>query len=284
MTRKTATRAVAVLILVVGIAVTSILDNSDLDTSPVPVTSQSPKIRIILLRGKLHIAGHTRSRQHEQDLLRVASASYPGIPVTTDFRPLGTVPDHWENTTIQVLYLLAETVSAQAVLSVEELTVHGVTVDQLGWQNRLSALRKVLPERIRVTTDMLIVNSTADVASICQRAFAAFNFGPINFEESSADFRSSAYPRLARIVAITNACRDSTISITGHSDASGTDIWNQRLSLKRAKAVGDYIVNGGIDRRRLRVAGMGSTMPIADNQTRYGRGLNRRIEIDLAGQ
>lgn len=284
MTRKTATRAVAVLILVVGIAITSILDNSDLDTSPVPVTSQSPKIRIILLRGKLHIAGHTRSRQHEQDLLRVASASYPGIPVTTDFRPLGTVPDHWENTTIQVLYLLAETVSAQAVLSVEELTVHGVTVDQLGWQNRLSALRKVLPERIRVTTDMLIVNSTADVASICQRAFAAFNFGPINFEESSADFRSSAYPRLARIVAITNACRDSTISITGHSDASGTDIWNQRLSLKRAKAVGDYIVNGGIDRRRLRVAGMGSTMPIADNQTRYGRGLNRRIEIDLAGQ
>lgn len=286
MTKKTATKAAAALVLIVGLAVTSILDRSDAGTSPAVVTqaSQSPRFRIVWLRGKLHIAGHTRSRKHEQDLLQVASAFYPDIPVSTAFKPLGTVPDYWEDTTIQVLYLLARTVSAQAQLSFEELTIRGVTVDEPGWQNRLSALKKGLPEQISITANTLVVNDTTDIAAICQRAFSAFDFGPINFEESSADFRNSAYPRLARIIAIANACRDSIISITGHTDASGTDIWNQRLSLRRANAVGDYIVNGGIDRGRLRVSGVGSTVPIANNDTRYGRSLNRRIEIIMGGE
>jgi outer membrane protein OmpA-like peptidoglycan-associated protein len=46
--------------------------------------------------------------------------------------------------------------------------------------------------------------------------------------------------------------------------------------------VGDYIVDGGVERARLLVAGAGSSAPIADDSTRYGRSLNRRIEIKLS--
>ncbi|MCH7829375.1 MAG: OmpA family protein [Proteobacteria bacterium] len=285
MTKKTTTRAVAALILIVGLAVTSILEQSDPSASPAaaPRGNQTPGFKISWLRGNLTIAGHTRSRQHEQDLLQVASTSYPGIKVATAFEPLGTVPDYWRDMTIQVLYLLAKTVSAQAQMSVENLTIRGVTVDEPGWKNRLSALKKALPEGISVATETLVVYDTANIAAVCQHAFAAAKLGPINFAESSASFRRSAYPRLDRIIAIANACRDSIISITGHTDASGTDTWNQQLSLRRANAVGNYIVDGGIDRRRLRVSGVGSTLPIANNDTRYGRALNRRIEIILGG-
>ena len=70
--------------------------------------------------------------------------------------------------------------------------------------------------------------------------------------------------------------------MTGHTDASGSEGWNQHLSMQRAQAVGDYLVSGGVDRARLLLAGVGSSSPIADDSTRYGRSLNRRIDIELS--
>jgi outer membrane protein OmpA-like peptidoglycan-associated protein len=183
--------------------------------------------------------------------------------------------------TIQVLYLVAESTSARAEISADEIRIHGITNDQPGWKSRLDALRKALPANVSLLTDIVPVDPAVSVAGICTRAFADFESGPINFEESSTKFRSSAYPRLDRVIALANACGDSEVSITGHSDSSGDESWNQRLSLQRANEVGDYIAGGGIDRARLQIAGAGSSAPITDDSTRYGRSLNRRIEITL---
>jgi OOP family OmpA-OmpF porin len=219
------------------------------------------------------------SVEHEQNLLQLAESSYPEDPVFTDFQPLGIAPLHWEDTTIQVLYLLAETVSAQADLSPDKITIHGVTGNDLAWQSRLGALKSTLPSHVSVSADTLVVDPRVDAQDVCKRAFANFELGSINFEESSASFRSSAYPRLDRVIALANTCNKRQILITGHTDSSGNETWNQRLSLQRANAVGDYIVRGGVARERLRAAGVGSSAPIADDSTRYGRSLNRRINI-----
>lgn len=119
----------------------------------------------------------------------------------------------------------------------------------------------------------------ADVLSLCGRAFAAFRHGPINFEESTTRLRSSAYPVLDRIIALADACRDSVIVITGHSDASGDEAANRTLSLDRARAVAEHLIAHGVSGERIEVAGAGSSVPVADNATRYGRSLNRRIEV-----
>ena len=153
----------------------------------------------------------------------------------------------------------------------------------LSWQSRLDALRKALPANISISVDTVLVDPAISVAAVCERAFESFDTGPINFEESSTEFRSSAYPRLDRLIALANACEASRISITGHTDASGNEAWNRQLSVKRANAVGDYIATGGISATRLKISGMGSAEPIADDSTRYGRSLNRRIEIALSG-
>jgi outer membrane protein OmpA-like peptidoglycan-associated protein len=284
-TKILATRTISAVLLVGGLAVAPLLDygnignTASLDPLPVPAATFQGHWR----QGELSLSGHTRSQQHEQELLQVAAVAFPSQTVVTDFQPLGIAPDYWADTTTRLVSLLAETISADAILTENDITIRAVVVDGPAWQSRLDAVRKVLPAELAVSTDTLLVDGSANVSEICARAFAMFKTGAINFEESSAEFRSSAYPRLDRVVALADACKQSRITITGHTDASGNEAWNRRLSLKRAAAVGDYIVQGGIDRARLLISGAGSAVPIADNSTRYGRSLNRRIEIALTG-
>ena len=141
MIKNPASRLVAAVILVAGLTVAPLLDKSEL-TEFAPNSApaidrrpaESPRFQINWRQGELLLSGHTTSLKHEQDLLQVANSSYPGYPVLSDFRPLGIVPPYWEDTTVQVLYLLAETASAQALLSADEITIRGVTVDKFGWQ------------------------------------------------------------------------------------------------------------------------------------------------------
>lgn len=283
MIKKPATRTVAAAVLLVGLAAAPLLDNSDPADAraSVPVSTDEPRFQIHWRHETLELSGHTRSEDHEEDLVQLANASFSDSTLVTAFEPLGVVPDYWTDLTTQVLYLLAETSSAEARLSIDRLHIRGVTVDDLAWRSRLKAIHKVLPEQVAISTDMLPIDNTVDVSAVCERAFANFDVGRINFAESSTEFRASAYPRLERLVALASACKDSRVSITGHTDATGSPVWNQELSLQRAKAVRDYLVTGGLDRARLAVAGAGSSNRIADDSTRYGRGLNRRIDIKL---
>lgn len=74
-----------------------------------------------------------------------------------------------------------------------------------------------------------------------------------------------------------------TIQVNGHTDNSGTDAANLKLSENRAKAVVDYLVQKGIDIKRLKWKGFGATKPIADNTTELGKSLNRRTEFIVTG-
>ena len=69
------------------------------------------------------------------------------------------------------------------------------------------------------------------------------------------------------------------IEIEGHTDNVGEDKLNQKLSENRAKSVYDFLINNGIDKRRLSYKGYGETKPKADNNTDEGRRENRRTEF-----
>jgi OOP family OmpA-OmpF porin len=69
------------------------------------------------------------------------------------------------------------------------------------------------------------------------------------------------------------------VSVEGHTDSIGSDAYNQKLSLRRAGTVRDYLVSQGIDSGRIAVKGWGKTKPVADNKTEAGRAENRRVEI-----
>jgi OOP family OmpA-OmpF porin len=279
-----ATKIVVAALLVSSVVLATSLDNGDVvaPSKTAPLAAQSPQFRIQVQQGRLSLAGHTSSLRHEQAILAVATSSYPDSRVDTQFQALGIVPKTWSESTVLVLKLLTEASSAEAVMSGKNLRIRGVITDETAWQDRFEVFRESMPSDTVISTKTILVDPTISMAAICERAYKSLDLGPINFEESIVEFRSSAYPGLGRLIALAGTCRDSQILITGHTDASGDAAWNLALSRRRAIAVGDYIANSRISRERLVVSGVGSQEPVADNSTHYGRSLNRRIEIEFS--
>jgi OOP family OmpA-OmpF porin len=102
----------------------------------------------------------------------------------------------------------------------------------------------------------------------------------VNFDFDKANIRPDAGVILDEAVRILSE-DNSRVSIEGHTDAIGTDAYNQRLSERRANSVKTYLVEHGIDGSRLSTVGYGESRPIASNQTREGRALNRRVELNV---
>jgi OmpA-OmpF porin, OOP family len=73
------------------------------------------------------------------------------------------------------------------------------------------------------------------------------------------------------------------IVAVGHTDATGPDGYNQKLSIARSEAVKAYLVSKGIEKSRVYTEGKGETQPVADNKTKEGRAQNRRVEIEVVG-
>jgi len=69
------------------------------------------------------------------------------------------------------------------------------------------------------------------------------------------------------------------LEVRGHTDSTGTHEHNMKLSEKRADAVKDYMIKGGISPERLLSQGFGPDKPIADNTSTGGRRKNRRTEF-----
>lgn len=72
-----------------------------------------------------------------------------------------------------------------------------------------------------------------------------------------------------------------TANIYGHADSMGPEQYNQKLSERRAEAVVNYMVDRGIERKRLTIKGFGETQPVAPNDTSEGRQKNRRVELNF---
>jgi len=69
------------------------------------------------------------------------------------------------------------------------------------------------------------------------------------------------------------------IEVAGHTDSTGTDAYNQKLSERRAETVRAYLIEKGIAADRLIAKGYGESQPVADNRTKEGRYKNRRVEL-----
>lgn len=103
----------------------------------------------------------------------------------------------------------------------------------------------------------------------------------ILFDTDSATLRGDLRADLQAIAANLQRYPDSVIIVTGHTDSTGTAGYNQRLSERRADAVGSILITSGVPARRIQARGAGQTMPIASNDTATGRAQNRRVEITI---
>ena len=105
----------------------------------------------------------------------------------------------------------------------------------------------------------------------------------ILFDVDKATLRSGSEQNVRRIAAILNQYPEHQIAVEGHTDATGGDAYNQRLSEDRAASVRASLVAGGVDPGRITSRGYGKTQPVATNESAEGRQQNRRVEVIVLG-
>ncbi|GAA4334311.1 hypothetical protein GCM10023149_41610 [Mucilaginibacter gynuensis] len=103
-------------------------------------------------------------------------------------------------------------------------------------------------------------------------------YSNIQFEFDSSVLRTSSYPALDATSADLRST-GATVTVKGYASSEGTAAHNLSLSKDRANSVKTYLVNSGVEAKKLKVKGYGETNPIADNSTEEGRVLNRRVSF-----
>ena len=124
----------------------------------------------------------------------------------------------------------------------------------------------------------VITNAQAGVLkqeiNVVEKVVLHFSF---DFNSSKLDDKTKKYLKELAITLGKN--KMLRLRIEGHTDNIGTDVYNFRLSQKRADEVKNYLVQRGIELSRISSEGMGKLKPIADNDTENTRAQNRRVEL-----
>jgi OOP family OmpA-OmpF porin len=117
------------------------------------------------------------------------------------------------------------------------------------------------------------------VAASSKVTYAADAF----FDFNKSVIKPEAKAKLDDLVDKIKAINLEVIIAVGHTDAVGSDEYNQKLSMRRSNAVKAYLINKGVDKTRIYTEGKGEKQPVADNSTKEGRAKNRRVEIEVVG-
>lgn len=105
--------------------------------------------------------------------------------------------------------------------------------------------------------------------------------GDVLFQSGETDLRAEAMDSLVEVVDLLQSEPDKKIRIEGHTDSTGNEETNLRISQQRADSVLTALVSLGVDAERITSAGMGQDFPIATNETDDGRAQNRRVDVIL---
>lgn len=105
--------------------------------------------------------------------------------------------------------------------------------------------------------------------------------GNITFSSGHATIDQSFLPVLDSVVLVLKEFDKTLIVVSGHTDSSGSNAFNQKLSERRAQSVSTHLNTAGIINDRIEIIGFGESQPVASNKTDAGKKLNRRVEVTL---
>ena len=118
----------------------------------------------------------------------------------------------------------------------------------------------------------------ARVERVGEGIVVTFDSGLLFAYDSDA-IQGNARTNLSELAQSLSKYSDTDVLIVGHTDATGSDSYNQGLSERRAASAANYLATQGISRVRVKTAGRGEVEPIETNDSSEGRALNRRVEV-----
>jgi outer membrane protein OmpA-like peptidoglycan-associated protein len=104
----------------------------------------------------------------------------------------------------------------------------------------------------------------------------------VNFAFNSADLTAESTQNLEKIAKVFVEFPETELMIEGHTDSTGSEEYNMKLSERRAQSVFNFLKTQGVSSARMSVAAFGETAPRYDNETKDGQAKNRRVEIGVA--
>jgi len=148
-------------------------------------------------------------------------------------------------------------------------------------QNALWSIHLPGGANILVPTGSFNYNLARFLADGSQTAPQTFVFDRLNFETDSTQLTADSQSTVTNLSQILNAYPTAQVQLSGHTDNTGAPDANQNLSLDRANAVKQMLVDRGIAADRIATTGYGQDRPIASNDTEEGRAKNRRLELTV---
>ena len=170
-----------------------------------------------------------------------------------------------------------------AALRERNLLITAVAVEE---RNRADSLRLVAEQQAEQLNNALnqLRTLVVEITNLQQTSRGlVISLSDVLFDVDKATIKPGAERSLERIAAVLKQYPDHDIAVEGHTDASGSDEYNQNLSEQRAAAVLAQLVLGGIERERITSRGLGESTPVATNATAAGRQQNRRVEVVVLG-
>jgi outer membrane protein OmpA-like peptidoglycan-associated protein len=127
----------------------------------------------------------------------------------------------------------------------------------------------------------LVVSGCAGRCVNCGKTVKVTTLGGVHFDFNRAVIKKAGRKALNEDIKLLKSNKSLDISIEGHCDIVGTDVYNQRLSERRATVVYDYFLKHGISASRMRTVGYGRSRPLVPNDSAANRAKNRRVEIHI---
>jgi OmpA-OmpF porin, OOP family len=229
----------------------------------------------------LTLTGNVPDKNVHAALVAAAERKFFGEKVVDNLKESIGAPGSFAAVVVPALGALSRLSTGTLVVADREVKLSGDALYDAAAAQIRAGLGRDFPQNWQYKAEITVKPAAAPVDNtVCQQLFAdLLAKARIRFESGKADLSPDSLGLLDRLTETALRCPTANIEIAGHTDADGDANNNQSLSEKRAQAVADYLVRGGLPANRFTAAGYGSSQPIAANDTDEGKAQNRRIDF-----
>ncbi|HAV41862.1 MAG TPA: hypothetical protein DCW97_05590 [Acidobacteria bacterium] len=178
----------------------------------------------------------------------------------------------------------AESEAQQLARQLEEIKAERAALaketEQLAAQTRQLAQEREMIQKERDELAGKLKSALSTVAETTDTARGLMvNLAGVLFDINKATLKPESQLKLAKLAGILMVFADIKLSIEGHTDATGSEELNLKLSADRARTVYEFLMSQGVSTDRMKYQGFGSSRPVAPNDNEINRAKNRRVEV-----
>lgn len=257
--------------------------------------------QLTLTDGKVVLNGLVPDQQSRARLVGIVAKQFGAKNISGLLKIQSGAPDGWGQAAESAFSQLHLFDKASVQIINTQLNMSGITSGDVANTQIQSGISRALPKNFQSSFDIQAVEVVADTTQLelaskqpaqetgsldksCLKRFETLLSGQyLRFTLDNQRINSEGNQLLNRIADMAKDCQNVRIEIGGHTDSQGSDVYNSKLSKRRAAVVASHLSETGVNSNRLIAIGFGESTPIANNANEEGRAKNRRIEFKVVG-